>query len=190
MDKSTGSPYDDVFRTLQNDCPELLIPVVNDIFRTDYAAGRDQVVVRNNEFFFTAPDGEQTKVVSDSHVMIGGSHYHMECQSTADGTMVVRMFAYDVQIAMRHARMAGDVYMVEFPRSAVFYLRSTRNTPDSMEVQLYVPEDSCRYQIPAIKIEDYSVDDQRIFCEDAPCHVAEGDSESDKKVYRHFRKAG
>ena len=159
MDKSTGSPYDDVFRTLQNDCPELLIPVVNDIFRTDYAAGRDQVVVRNNEFFFTAPDGEQTKVVSDSHVMIGGSHYHMECQSTADGTMVVRMFAYDVQIAMRHARMAGDVYMVEFPRSAVFYLRSTRNTPDSMEVQLYVPEDSCRYQIPAIKIEDYSVDD-------------------------------
>ena len=68
--------------------------------------------------------------------MIGGSHYHMECQSTADGTMVVRMFAYDVQIAMRHARMAGDVYMVEFPRSAVFYLRSTRNTPDSMEVQL------------------------------------------------------
>ena len=52
-----------------------------------------------------------------------------------------------------------DIYMVEFPRSAVFYLRSTRNTPDSMEVQLYVPEDSCRYQIPAIKIEDYSVDD-------------------------------
>ena len=183
-------------------------------------------------------------MVSDSHVMIGGSHYHMECQSTADGTMVVRMFAYDVQIAMRHARMAGDVYMVEFPRSAVFYLRSTRNTPDSMEVQLYVPEDSCRYQIPAIKIEDYSVDDlferklyfflpfyiffyekdfaeyeadesrrreleqvfcgirgaagtgvcagddQRIFREDAPCHVAEGDSESDKEVYRHFRKAG
>ena len=107
MDKSTGNPYDDVFRTLQNDCPELLIPVVNDIFRTDYAAGRDQVVVRNNEFFFTAPDGEQTKVVSDSHVMIGGSHYHMECQSTADGTMVVRMFAYDVQIAMRHFRKAG-----------------------------------------------------------------------------------
>ena len=107
MDKSTGSPYDDVFRTLQNDCPELLIPVVNDIFRTDYAAGRDQVVVRNNEFFFTAPDGEQTKVVSDSHVMIGGSHYHMECQSAADGTMVVRMFAYDVQIAMRHFRKAG-----------------------------------------------------------------------------------
>lgn len=28
----TGTPYDDVFRTLLNDCTDLIIPVINDTF--------------------------------------------------------------------------------------------------------------------------------------------------------------
>ena len=28
----TGTPYDDVFRTLLNDCTSLIIPVVNELF--------------------------------------------------------------------------------------------------------------------------------------------------------------
>ena len=31
--------------------------------------------------------------------------FHIECQSSADGSMVVRMFEYDVQIAMQHAEL-------------------------------------------------------------------------------------
>ena len=28
-----NTPYDDVFRTLLNDCPKLIIPVINEIFQ-------------------------------------------------------------------------------------------------------------------------------------------------------------
>lgn len=47
----------------------------------------------------------QKEIVSDSHIMVGGKMFHIECQSIADGSMAVRMFEYDVQIAMQHAEL-------------------------------------------------------------------------------------
>ena len=34
--KSSNTPYDDVFRTLLNDCSSLIIPVINEVFGEDY----------------------------------------------------------------------------------------------------------------------------------------------------------
>ena len=34
--KNVNTPYDDTFRTLQYDCPELIIPMINEIFHEDY----------------------------------------------------------------------------------------------------------------------------------------------------------
>ena len=134
-----NTPYDDVFRTLLNDCPDLIIPVINNTFGTNFVMGRDKVTQNNNEFFFTGEDGSQDRMISDSHLTIGGRHFHIECQSTSDGNMVVRMFEYDVQIAMRHAEKKRARYTVKFPQSAVLYLRSTRNTPDYKEICIQVP---------------------------------------------------
>ena len=33
---TVNTPYDDVFRTLLNDCSSLIIPVVNEIFHESY----------------------------------------------------------------------------------------------------------------------------------------------------------
>lgn len=150
---------DDVFRTLLNDCPNLIIPVINVTFGTSFVMGQDAVKKGNNEFFFTKQDGEQDDIVSDSHIMVGGKNFHIECQSSADGSMVVRMFEYDVQIAMQHAELDSGKYVVEFPQSAILYLRSTENTPDYVEIQIVVPGDSCSYRVPSIRVKDYSVDD-------------------------------
>ncbi len=43
--KNINTPYDDVFRTLLNDCTELIIPVVNEIFGENYTGKRE------NHFF-------------------------------------------------------------------------------------------------------------------------------------------
>ena len=32
----TNTPYDDVFRTLLNDCSSLIIPVINEVFGEEY----------------------------------------------------------------------------------------------------------------------------------------------------------
>ena len=33
---SSNTPYDDVFRTLLNDCSSLIIPVINEVFGENY----------------------------------------------------------------------------------------------------------------------------------------------------------
>lgn len=51
--------------------------------------------------------------------------YHLECQSTKDETMVIRMFEYDISIAIEHASLEeNDIWEIEFPQSCVLYIRS------------------------------------------------------------------
>lgn len=42
-----NTPYDDVFRTLLNDCPKLIIPVINEIFKEHYSGAEDIQFLRN-----------------------------------------------------------------------------------------------------------------------------------------------
>lgn len=45
-----NTAYDDVFRTLLVDCSELIIPVVNEVFHTDYV-GDENIILYENEIF-------------------------------------------------------------------------------------------------------------------------------------------
>lgn len=54
------TPYDDVFRTLTNDYPSLVIPFSNELFKMDYT-GQEIVVKKENEIFLHKQDGEEEK---------------------------------------------------------------------------------------------------------------------------------
>ena len=47
-----NTPYDDVFRTLLNDCSSLIIPLVNEIFHESYS-GDEAVEFYPNEHFLS-----------------------------------------------------------------------------------------------------------------------------------------
>ncbi|HIY64039.1 MAG TPA: hypothetical protein H9730_11390 [Candidatus Mediterraneibacter stercoripullorum] len=183
----TGTPYDDVFRTLLNDCTDLIIPVINDTFGKNYVMGKDKPILEENEMFLTGKSGDQERTITDSHIMIRGEHFHIECQSVPDGSMVVRMFEYDIQIGMLHAEVDQETYTVEFPNSAVLYLRSVSKTPDRLRITLKVPGSSCAYDVPIIKAKQYSIDEIfrkelyflipfHIFCYEASFKQCEEDS--------------
>ncbi len=55
----------------------------------------------------------------------------------------------------------GDVLKVPFPRSAVLYLRSYKNTPDRFKVQIEIPEPgkNGEYQIPVLKVKNYTLEE-------------------------------
>lgn len=159
-----NTPYDDVFRTLLIDCSELIIPVVNEIFREDYT-GNEKVTLKENELFLKYPNEEQEKRITDSSFTIAigdvAQHYHVECQSTADGTMIIRIYEYDSQIALKEGKVVGNVLEVNFPRSAILYLRHNKNTPDNMVVKINTPGGSVSYDVPALKVKKYNI--QTIF---------------------------
>ena len=88
----SSTPYDDVFRTLLTDCTELMIPVVNEIFHTDYT-GNEKIRLLQNEHFIQMPDGSKQERITDSsfEIMSGNTcnikckkRYHIECQSFED----------------------------------------------------------------------------------------------------------
>ena len=82
MERNTATPYDDVYRTLLNDCTSLIIPVVNEVFQKQHGE-EEEITVLNNEFYITGQDGRQKERITDSNFIIGNTCYHFECQSTS-----------------------------------------------------------------------------------------------------------
>ena len=64
-----NTPYDDVFRTLLNDCTELVIPVVNEIFGENYS-GKEQIITLQNEHFIRSQDGVTKEKITDTCFVI------------------------------------------------------------------------------------------------------------------------
>ena len=52
---SSNTPYDDVFRTLLNDCSSLIIPVINEVFGEKYR-GDEEITFYPNEHFMQGQD--------------------------------------------------------------------------------------------------------------------------------------
>lgn len=153
---NTATPYDDVHRTMLNDCPRLIIPVVNEMFHKQHSEN-EKITVLNNEFFVNRQNGTQTERITDTHFLIGSVRYHLECQSSIDGTIMYRIFEYDSQIAMQDSFLRKDKLTVKFPNTAVLYLRHNKNTPDYMTMEIQVPGASCSYAIPVLKVQRYSI---------------------------------
>ena len=161
--ETINTPYDDTFRTLLQDCPELVVPLINELFGTNYT-GREVVVSNENEIFLRNPEGKKEKRVTDSNLTLISlkgisKRYHLECQSTADGTMEIRMWEYDAQIALRNKEYRDGVLYVNFPDSAVIYLRSNSNTPDELKICICVGKKEIFYEIPILKVKNYTLNE-------------------------------
>ena len=143
--------FDDVFRTMIEKMPYLAVPLINEVFHTSYPEDVKITQLRNEH------QQENGEIITDSCLLIGKKMYHIECQSTDDTTMVVRMIEYDFTIAIGTADKQGRRYRIEFPRSCVLFLRSSQNTPDYLEADVVFPDGQIHlYLIPTIKMSNYT----------------------------------
>ncbi|EOS80895.1 hypothetical protein C817_01231 [Dorea sp. 5-2] len=159
--KLTNTPYEDVFRTLLNDCSSLIIPVINEVFHERYS-GKEEVVFSANEHFMNRQGGNEDERITDSNFKIVGTvtkKYHLECQSNIDSSMLVRLFEYDTQIALDEGEIKENVLTVTFPHSAVLYLRCNESTPDKMKIKMVTPGGEVTYDIPLMKSQQYTLDE-------------------------------
>lgn len=154
--------YDDVWRTLVHDFPMFLVAFINELFSENYSENVRiefmQDIHQQNQ-----PDGGIEKRITDTYFRIVDENgnvkkYHVECQSTADNSMLVRIFEYGAQIALDDAVKKGNRIVLEFPHAAVLFLRSTGNTPDEMEIVIKTPGGSVEYKIPVAKMQSYTID--------------------------------
>ena len=102
-DQALAHPYDSVFRTLITDCSVLIIPVVNELFGEDFDLDSSIIHLQNEQFHYTGSTIEER--VTDAYFGIVGimdRRFHIECQSTDDGSMLLRMFEYDAMEALKN----------------------------------------------------------------------------------------
>ena len=152
-----GTIFDDVFRTIAQKMPQLLIPLINEVFHTSYSEEEHFEQLRNEHY------EKYGTVITDSIIRIGNHIYHLECQSSKDKTMVIRMFEYDISIAIEHASYENDeIWEIEFPQSCILYIRNHRDLPDYHEaVVKFADGQKVRYRVPILQAKKYTVD--RIF---------------------------
>ena len=145
--------FDDVFRTMMEKMPELVIPLINEVFKTDYPS---DIEIRQGRNEHTTETGT---IITDSYLQIADKRYHIECQSTEDRTMVLRMIEYDFAIGLEHAQKVNGRYQIRLPSSCVLFLRGN-SREDSLRMDLISPDGQCmEYIVPVIKTEWYYLDE-------------------------------
>ena len=82
---SDNTVFDSVFKTLVHKTPELILPLINEAFGRNYPAN-EPIIQFSNEH-----EGPRGATISDSVFRVKDKIYHLECQSTPDANMVVRM---------------------------------------------------------------------------------------------------
>ena len=146
--------FDDVFRTMCEKMPKLLIPLINEAFGTSYTEEDKFEQLRNERHL------EDKRIITDALVKICGHIYHIECQSTNSDHMILRMFEYDASIAIERWIETSDGFEVTFPRSCVVYLRGEKTAYRNKKLRVKFPDGkSHTYTVKVIELRKYSKDE-------------------------------
>ncbi len=157
----SNTPYDDVYRTMLVEDDELVLPLLNEVFGENYT-GEERIVRFSNEHYDIQQGGAGDKRITDSFLEVIGQErkrYHCECESSPDGSIIIRMFQYGTQLALVDSVFNGNRLRVSFPQAAVIFLRSHSNTPDKMEIEIVTPGGSVSYEVETLKISSYGIRD-------------------------------
>lgn len=178
--------FDDVFRTMLEKMPKLVIPLINEVFGTAYPEDIEIIQKRNEH------QTQNGRVITDSHLLIADRIYHIECQSTDDSTMVIRMIEYDFAISLENVQKENGRYRMYFPQSCVLYLRGTKKM-DMISMELVMPNgNTAEYTVPIVQVQNFTCDEMLrkhlLFL--LPYHVMryekEKDLDTDSKKRKEF----
>lgn len=149
--------FDDVFRTMLERIPEVMIPLINEVFGTRYAEN-ETITQLKNEYYT-----RNGAIITDCVLDICGRQYHLECQSNPDNTIALRMIEYDIAIALQSAKRVAITsgsehdYEMTFPISCVFYLRHNGQTKKKANIRIRFQDGtSYIYGIPIVMVQEYA----------------------------------
>lgn len=158
-----GDIYDGAFRTILNDCRQMVLPLINEIFGEEYQ-GDETVEFHPNEHYMDQQDQPDSKRITDTNFSVSGNgkkkKYHLECESSLpDGRISIRLFEYDAQIALDEGEVIRETLTVTFPHTAVLYLRTYKKTAGEMRYVINTPGGTVEYAVPVIRVDRYSLDE-------------------------------
>ena len=64
-----GNIYDGAFRTILNDCRQMIIPVINEVFKEDYT-GNEIIEFHPNDHFIEQQDSANQERITDTNFIL------------------------------------------------------------------------------------------------------------------------
>ncbi|OON86981.1 hypothetical protein BXO88_05410 [Oribacterium sp. C9] len=163
LEDLSNTPFDDVFKLQIEKMGQLLVPVIERMFHVKATlVDMEEIERLANERFLM--DDEQKKIskrFSDSCYKIAGGYYHVECQSTEDGSILFRLAEYNVRIALDGAKKDGDSIRINLPNSGLIKLRGTIDSEKSseMKIRYRFSDQEIVMPVPVLNVQAYSADD-------------------------------
>ncbi|MCM1121774.1 MAG: hypothetical protein NC416_04245, partial [Eubacterium sp.] len=159
--------FDSVFKTLLQRFPMLAVALINEVFHADYE--EDEVIIQGRNEYHSL-DG---KIINDAMLRIRDKIYHIECQSTSDGLMVIRMIEYDFRIALEETRNIlmnelkrkprerdKEPLSFQFPQSCMVCVRPGIEKEDALKLQIVMPNgEKVLYEVPVVQAQSFSKED-------------------------------
>ena len=152
--------YNKVYKTMLHDRPKWVIPMVNEIFQEQYK-GQERIEFLEGTHYIKDTDGKLVERATDSYFKIMDEReqeFYLEVQSTVDTTMVQRVYEYDSAIAYKYRIVDVENLIVKFPRSAVLFLRYTKNTPDVLKLVVKMEDSMAVQRVPIMKLGNYTLE--------------------------------
>lgn len=154
----TPMVYDNAFKTMTIRTPRFNIPLINEIFQTNYSF-EDKVELLYNEHTGIYHNFYIKNRRTDSNIRLEDKRYHLECESNTKGETAIRLFEYDWMDAVENVRQEEDTYVIRLQNSGLLYLRSNDQTPKEFNYKLILPNGmETVYQIPIIRNLDYTLE--------------------------------
>ena len=156
--------YDDAFRSMEGRCDDILIPFVGHMFGIRYGEGAKIKRLRNEQFIEKKDEADEKRITDSSFEITDKNvtkRFHLECESKKyDGTILVRVFEYDAQIARNNGKSSINRVRFKFPNSGILLLRSSGKVPEVAKIELEMPDEKViSYDVPIMKMSDYDIDD-------------------------------
>ncbi len=156
--------WDEIMKKIAYSAPELLFPLIHEVHGRAYPKGTT-ISPLATEYSVQRSDTKQiSSIRADITVLIGGVDiYHFECEIKNNKSMIIRMFEYDMHIALSYTNSTNSsIPELNFPHSAVLYLGDNGNIPEHIACRINLPDGgSFLYNVPTVKVQSYSLEDIR-----------------------------
>ena len=155
MNTANDKIFDSAFRTMLERMPQLMIPLINEAFRTNYTEADLKLQLKNEHVDIVQELNRST----DSLLYVGDKRYHLECQKNPDSSMAIRMFEYDVAVALEASREQKTNEIV-FPESCVLYLTHSKAMEDEVSIPVRFSDGYVhQYKVPVVKAQTFSIEE-------------------------------
>ena len=165
--------------------PDLMVPVINEAFGTDYPPN-----IKIDRVASELRIGDK-KIESDVMFLIKDKRYHIECQSTDDDKMVVRMLEYDLAIALEMPEKTPDGFDIFLPRSCIVYLRGVKPERGETKIRLRLEDEVLgEYTTKTLEVGNYDIDSMfsKNLLAFLPFYVMRYEKLDDEKFCKAFRE--